>query len=314
MDLNISTEERLKELQRLRDSGDYSIAGIEMFDAIKELEMTDRLYCRIEGTMERFKAYLDELYDLVDKKPGLLEYLKTIRYADVIDNQKMEQENSFLIGLYSQLSRETMMSRLIKYEKAGKQLTGKDLFSLHNTLLNGTLSEGIGSIRTDNTTFVGGRVNGVMEIDYFPIDYKDIKVAADKLVGIYNKKLDGELYDNIFIQPFLIHGLFAALQLFKDGNTRTGRVMQHALLWKMINNQTEYAFDSPPMFATRSYFPYRCEYRSKINDLVTLDNNDSWQNWFIFNLNRIEDAIYVSENNLEELKTFDSLKVRKRIK
>lgn len=312
MNLNISTKERLLELQRLRDSGEYSIASLEMLDAIKELEMTDRLYEQIEDTNKKFISYLDQLLDLNDKKPGLLEFLKTIRCADVIDNQKLEQENSFLIGLYSQMSRETMMGRLIKYAKMGRELSGKDLFSLHNTLLNGTLSEGVGSIRTDNATFVGGHVNGDVQIDYFPIDYRDIKVAAEKLVDIYNHKLDGELYDNVFIQPFLIHGLFAALQLFKDGNTRTGRVMQHALLWKMIGNQTDYSFDSPPIFATRSYFPYKSDYREKINDLVTLNNNESWENWFIFNLYRIEDAIYVSEANLEELKSFDSMKAKKR--
>ena len=214
----------------------------------------------------------------------------------------MEQENSFLIGLYSQMSRETMMGRLIRYSKSGKILTGKDLFSLHSTLLNGTLSEGVGSIRTDNATFVGGYTNNEVRIDYFPIDYKDIGLAADKLAEIYNYQLDGELYKNIFIQPFLLHGLFAALQIFKDGNTRTGRVMQHALLWRMINSQTQFEFDSPPLFATRNYFPYRTDYREKINDLVTLDDNAAWENWFIFNLYRIQDAIIASGDNIEQMK------------
>ena len=312
MNLDISTNERIQKLQQLRESGEYNVASLEMFDAIKELEMTDRLYSQVEFTKERFYLFLEELLDLTNKKPGLLEYLKSIRNADVLDNQKMEQENSFLIGLYSQLSRETMMGRLIKYAKSEKVLTGKDLFSLHTTLLNGTLSEGIGSMRTDNATFVGGHVNGDVYIDYFPIDYKDIKEAADKIVDIYNNKLDGELYNNVFLQPFLLHGLLAALQLFKDGNTRTARVMQHALLWRMLSSQTEYAFDSPPIFATRNYFPFREEYRRRINDLVTLDNNNSWENWFIFNLYRIQDAIVVSSHNIEEMKNFDYVRSLKR--
>lgn len=314
MNLNIGTNERVQKLIQLRESGEYNVASLEMFDAIKELEMTDRLYSQVEYTKECFYLFLEQLLDLKDKRPGLLEYLKTIRGADVLDNQKMEQENSFLLGLYAEMRRETMMGRLIKYEKAGKELTGKDLFSLHTTLLNGTLSEGIGSIRTDNSTFVGGHIDGDVFIDYFPIDCNDIKVAADKIVDIYNNKLDGELYNNVFLQPFLLHGLLAALQLFTDGNTRTARVMQHALLWKSLSSQTDYIFDSPPLFATRNYFPFRTEYRKRINDLVTLDNNSSWENWFIFNLYRIQDAILIGEQNIESLKKADSVKIRNRIK
>lgn len=302
MNNNMNTKERLALIADLRQSGEYSIATIEMFDKVKELEMNERLYSRLKYTDEVLKEYLEEIMELDASKPGLLEFLKAIRVADVIDNQSLEKENSFLIGLYSQLSRETAMGRLIKYAKSGKELVGKDIFSLHNTLLYGTLSEDVSSLRTENSTFVGKYGTNGPEIDYFPIDCKDVKEAASKLADIYNNKLDGEIYDNLFIQPFLIHGLFGALQLFKDGNTRMGRVMQHALLWRFINQQTTYSFDSPPIFATRSYFPVRYDYRSKINDLVTLSDNNPWYQWFDFNLNRVEDIIYVNRENIKELK------------
>lgn len=298
----MSTQERLLELERLRTSGDYAIAKIEMLDQINNLELTSKLDSHIKYLNDVFMEYLEELMELDGHKPGMLEFLKAIRVADVEANHGLERENPFMILLYSQMSRETAMGRLIKYAKNGKELSGKDVFSIHNTLLTGTLSEGESSIRTDNYTFVGGQVNGVMEIDYFPIDYNDIGNAANALANIYNNQLSGELYNNLFIQPFLIHGLFAALQMFKDGNTRMGRIMQHALLWRNIGTTTEYNFDSPAIFATKSYYPYRKQYRDKINDLVLYGDNDAWGKWFEFNLDRLEDAIDFNKKNIHELK------------
>ena len=141
----------------------------------------------------------------------LIEFLKVIRTADVEANHCLKRENSFLILLYSQMSRETAMGRLIKYAKNDKNLSRRYLISLHNTLLTGTLSESDLSIRTNDYTFVGCHVNGEIEIEYFSIDYIDIKEAAACLVNLYNNKLDGEFYNNLFIQPFLIYGLFVAL-------------------------------------------------------------------------------------------------------
>lgn len=298
----METHERLLELEKLRNSGEYAVAKLEMLDRVHELEMTSKLNSHIEYLNEVFIEYLDELMELDGHKPGLLEFLKAIKFEDVKANHCLERENPFLISLYSQMTKETMMGRLIKYAKNDKKLTGKDIFSLHNTLLDGTISEGFSSIRTDNNTFVGGYVNGVMEIDYFPVDYNDIRDSADALANIYNYRLDGDFYNNLFIQPFLLHGLFAALQMFKDGNTRMGRVMQHALLWKYIGTQTEYRFDSPPIFATQSYFPYRKQYRDKVKDLVIVGDNNSWYRWFEFNLDRIEDTIDFNKQNIKELK------------
>ena len=100
----------------------------------------------------------------------------------------------------------------------------------------------------------------------------------------------------------MIHGLFAALQMFNDGNTRMGRLIQHVLMWKLVNEQTEFSFDKPPIYATRSYYPFRGEYRSKIASLVIDNNNEAWEKWFDFNLKRIEDQIFMGNENLVELK------------
>ena len=291
-----------KEVRDAMNSGLYSIASLDMFDVVSKLEMTENLELHLDYTNELLTDYLSELMELSNSKPGLNDFLKALKSGDIFDNHKLEKENSFMVELYSQIYRETAIGRLIKYYKNNRELTGKDIFSIHQTLLNGTLSEGVKSVRTVNDKFVGRFVNHERVIDYFPIDYKDVREAANKIAELYNSRLSGDIYDNVFVQSFLIHGLIAALQIFSDGNTRMARVMQHALIWQLINEKTEFNFEMPPVYATRSYYPFRGKYRDMIANLVISGNNDAWNDWFDFNLNRIEDSIYVGRENIKILR------------
>lgn len=291
-----------KEVQDARISGLYSVASLDMFDIIDQLEITDNLYLHLEDTDRLLKEYLEEISTLGNGNPGIYDFLRALRVGDVVDNQKLDKQNSFLIGLYSQLSKETAMGKLIKFAQNGTEINGDDVFSLHHALLKGTLSEGINSIRKSNDKYVGRVVDGERIIDYFPIDYKDVKDAVNKIALLYNDRLSGLGFDNIFIQPFLVHGLLGGLQIFDDGNTRMGRVMQHALIWQLINERTQFDFEMPPIYATRSYYPVRCKYRDKIASLVTDGSNKAWNDWFDFNLDRIEDSIYACRENVKTLK------------
>jgi Fic family protein len=176
------------------------------------------------------------------------------------------------------------------------------MFNLNNTLLYGTFSDDATSIRTKNNKFVGKFVDGKRIIDYFPIDCKYVYEAADRIALLYNDRLTGSQFDNVFLQPFLIHGLLGGLQIFNDGNTRMGRIMQHALMWQLINERTKFNFDMPVVYATRSYYPFRHKYRDNITKLVTDGSNYVWNDWFDFNLDRIEDSIYAGRENVKTLK------------
>jgi len=290
------------EINEVRKSGLYSVASLDMFEIVQNLEVTDNLYSHLEYTNEMLFEYLEEICELGENSTVLHEFLRALRVGDIIDNQKLEEQNSFLIGLFSQISRETAIGKLIKFANDKKVLTIDDIFDVHHTLLCGTASEGISSIRTSNDKFVGKLVDDVRVIDYFPLDYTDVMDATFKIADLYNKRLVGNEFDNVFLQPFLIHGLLGGLQIFDDGNTRMGRIMQHSLIWQMINEKTEFNFDLPPIYATRSYYPVRCKYRNKIAGLVTDGSIKAWNDWFDFNLDRVEDSIYAGRENIKTLK------------
>ena len=124
----------------------------------------------------------------------------------------------------------------------------------------------------------------------------------ENIASFLRLELEHEGFDNVYLQPFLIHGLMGGLQIFSDGNTRMGRIMQHALIWQLINEKMQFNFEMPPMYATRSYYPVRFQYREKIAKLVNDGSNKTWNDWFDFNLDRIEDSICADTENIKVLK------------
>lgn len=292
----------LKEIRDARESGLYSVANLDMFNILDSLDVFDSVFLHIEYVDTLLKEYLEEIESLGNDNNGVTEYLRALRVGDVVDNQNLENKNSFLIGLYSKITRETAMGQLIKFANNGRIVTNSDFFDIHHILLAKTSSSGIDSIRTDNDKFVGRIVDGKPEFDYFPIDCSDIMEATDRIINLYNNRLSEEIFDNVYLQPFLIHGLLSGLQIFSDGNTRMGRIMQHALIWQLINEKTNFNFNMPPIYATRSYYPVRFQYRKEIADLVNDGSNKNWNAWFDFNLDRIEDSISAGCENIKTLK------------
>ena len=122
------------------------------------------------------------------------------------------------------------------------------------------------------------------------------KTVYIRFVGTHNE------YDAI-IKPIIYHGLLAALQLFKDGNTRYARTIQHVELWGMLNNIVSDHIDLPLIYATRQYFPFRGEYRDLIKNLA-VNQEDAWDDWISFNIL----IIFSSCNNFIYLSCFNILR------
>lgn len=108
----------------------------------------------------------------------------------------------------------------------------------------------------------------------------------------------------MFLKSQIIHAIIACLQIFDDGNTRYARILQNLKLYELTNRQLNFLLDAPVLYGTRSYYPYRGKYRELIADLVLSPNNESWFNWFEFNLNRMEDQMYLIDQKISQYKRF----------
>lgn len=287
-----------KEIENVINSGDYPIVTNKIFDSIENIEIDSGTQDHLEYTVDLYKNYLKELSKLpLDKQEH---FLRTLKAAEIIDNQKLEQENSFLISLYMTVLGDNSIDEMLKISK--RQLTSNDLVIIQKLLLEGTTvdKKNNNGYRVNNRKFVGTWNNGVRNIQYFPIDYRSINESVSKFLSYYNQKENDELL--VLLKPFIIHGLLASLQLFNDGNTRLSRLLQHIKIWEATVENLNIDMPMPAIYISRSYYPYRNQYRDKIRNIAINMDDVSWNDWFNFNLNRFEDQLFYVDYNLDEYK------------
>lgn len=287
-----------REIEEIINSGKYPIVTTELFNSIKNLEINPEIKDHLEYTVDLYKNYLKELLNLpVDKQEH---FLKTLKAAEIMDNQKLEQENSFLISLYMTVLGDNSIDEMLKI--SNRKIESQDLVKMQNLILEGTSldKKDNNGYRTNNRRFVGTWKNGVRNIQYFPLDYRNIDDAVSKFLNYYNEKEKDEL--SVLLKPFIIHGLLASLQLFPDGNTRLSRLLQHIKIWQSTKEVFNSDISMPAIYMSRSYYPYRTEYRNKIKNIAVSMDNISWNDWFNFNLNRLEDQLFYISDNLDAYK------------
>lgn len=288
----------MRELEELRASGTIPIANLSIFDSVKNLQFSDYVLDHVDYTFTMYKEYLDRLNSMNDDEKRA--FLRTVKVAEIIDNHALEQEDSFLNAIYLEQVQQNSIDYLLENTKIN--LVKPDFIAGHKLLLKGTKSQKYANkdYRTDNYACVGKILpGGGKHVNYFSLSYTDIEEAIDNLLNFYNSE---EFDQQILLKPQVIHGIIAALQMFDDGNTRYGRILQNIKLFDLTKKQLDDSLESPTLYGTRSYFPYRGKYRELINELVISPSQESWDNWFNFNLNRIEDQMFFLNEKIEQYK------------
>jgi len=306
MELTETNKARVtRKVEEKMASGKYPVANLELFDSIKKLDLASDTQIKngVECTHDLYIEYLKNIRDSLTKyQQG--EFAKTLKNMDIIDNQALEKEDSFLVALSMGVSgdRKYAINEMIK--NYGNKFDKSKFVKYHDLLLKGTSSYDKLGLRDANTKFVGNWPQGQEEpnISYFPIDYRDIDKAIDKFISYYNNHINDTTNDyDKYIKPIIYHGLIAALQLFNDGNTRYARLFQHVELWGMLNNYEESKTDLPIVYGTRQYFPYRSDYRNLIEKIVQQKDEEAWKKWIVFNLHRLQDSMYKAEFDLKQI-------------
>jgi Fic family protein len=212
------------------------IVKMNIFDVLDNYVPSERIKNLIEYTKDLYVELYDKLSELLDDKK--LMFLKTLKESDIIDNQSIEKEDSFLIALRRNFESVFSIDLLLEKVNNNEYISKEDFINIHDTLLIGTSSENKLGLRDNDLKFVGSYQSNPQTkyfyenraISYFPLKHTEIDAALDKFLNFYNSGIrPNDKYDVILL-PMVCHGLIAALQLFKDGNTRYGRLFQNVLL------------------------------------------------------------------------------------
>ena len=286
------------------------IVKMNIFDVLDNYVPSERIKNIIEYTKDLYVELYDKLSEYTDDEK--LTFLKTLKESDIIDNQSIEKEDLFLIALRRNFESVFSIDLLLEKVNNNEYISKEDFINIHDTLLIGTSSENKLGLRDNDLKFVGSYQSNPQTkyfyenraISYFPLKHTEIDAALDKFLNFYNSGIrPNDKYDVILL-PMVCHGLIAALQLFKDGNTRYGRLFQNVLLYKLANEELNIDLELPLVYATRQYAAYREEYRKKIENIVLNNNAEAWEDWFSFNLKRIQDGIFYNSNCLDSLQSY----------
>lgn len=285
----------------LRESGQYPIVHLEIFETIASLKINDYVLEREAEVCQNYQIYLENVLDMKENKQN--EYLMGIKIREIMDTQLLEREDSYLLALYLQQNRECAMDYLLKQHQFFHEgVTRGQIIASHQKLLEGTSSSqyAVKEYRTSDTTFVSksGRKDR-LEIHYFALPCCDIEEGIMNLCIYYNS-LVHEQYT--FIKSCLIHGLTGALQMFDDGNTRMGRMLQNVKIYELTVRNLKCNLSSPILYSSKSYFDYREQYRRKLGEMAICPSDEAWNEWIGFNLNRLEDQIYYANTKLLQYK------------
>ena len=279
-----------KEVRKIIESGEVPVVDLSIFDCLDNLIISDENKKNAEKTIQEYKDLLGMLKAL----PPVLrnKFLEVSQNDYIVQNQVLEDEDSFLISLYREIDCTSALEKTIDHY--GRPFDRKTFIENHDLILLNTSKEDQIGLREDNLKFVGTWKNDERKIQYFPIVSDDVDKALDIFLEYYNDNInyiDNE-YDAI-IRPIIYHGLLSALQLFKDGNTRYARTIQHVELWGLLNNLISREVPLPLVYATRIYS--NPEYREHIRD-IAINNDNCWDEWIDYNISKIRDSIGQREN------------------
>lgn len=291
---------QVKDLKEAREK----IVDVRLFDYIDDIKLNNDVERLMNFTKELYLEYIEEI--LKYNKETQETILKALMNSEIIDNHGLERENVNFLRIYNETHHSTAIRYLVrKLLKENILLNDAIIKKAHEILMRGTsngntINEGF---RTNNHHYVGYIEDNKPVINYFPISHDDIKESINLLCKYFNTPITHE--EELFIKPFIMHGLIAVLQVFEDGNTRLARCFQHITLQDLTNKTIGndlFELPLPAIYFSKNYVPYRKEYRELLASIALNPNNEAWNEWISFNLHRMQDRIFANEDSLTLLK------------
>ena len=271
---------------------------MKLLESAQNIKLDDYNKYLLEETTERYEEYLRELQGFDER--NLRNFLDTIRRHEIENNHRTESMSRFMISFYSQLMEKDSLTKLVELLNERKELNKEDIKNLHKILMEGTDCEiGSDDYRKTDTKFVGAfNADGSKRIDYMPIPSDTIEECMESVISMLNEPVDG----NVFVNPFIVHGLIAVMQPFDDGNTRTSRLLQHGKIWTSTNAFYGTSFEQPTIYLSENYLFSKKQYRELITKLALEESDEAWNQWIKYNMFRVDEQLNYLGNNVTQLK------------
>ena len=102
-------------IEELRNSGKYPIVDLKIFDSLSSLAFSNYSLFREQEVFNQAQLYLEDILSLSVLRRK--QYLKTLKSREIVDTNKLEQEDSYLIEMYMQMQHQHAIDYLLKKQE-----------------------------------------------------------------------------------------------------------------------------------------------------------------------------------------------------
>lgn len=259
---------------------------------IKNIKFYDATMFHLKEVQKSYEEYLKKLNKLSDNEKEI--FLKCLLNLELFNTQEMENVDRMAIEMDKLTYQDNSITYLVRQVK-NNPYSNEIIKKAHQLLVRGTESEFSQNYhyRTKNVK-VGKIIDNKEIISYEPIDYEEIEENMNEIIEILN----GNIFDNVFLKPFIVHALIAIIQPFVDGNTRLARLIQSVEIMRLTNEKKEIV-SYPTLYLTGNYRLNR-GYRRNIGSIALNPNEENWNLWFEYNLKMVDEQLFYLNNEVKK--------------
>lgn len=271
---------------------------MEALEGIRNIKVFDNTMFHLEDCMDSYQKYMKLLDGLSLKELAI--FLQTLKEKEIINNQETENEPTLLMEMIANSEKKNSIGMMADLINSGRDITVEDIKNIHKRLLRGTSDDVEKNYEYRNFDVrVSSVEDGKEVLQYLPPQPEEIIPYMEYILNYLNDDSNLQI-ETIFLKPIIAHAYISILQPFGNGNTRIARLIQYGKIFDLTNKFFGKSYPHPIIYLSKNYLLTRGNYRQSIGNIAKFHNDESWNKWFKYNLNRIEDQLRYYNNNLED--------------
>ncbi|MDD3241970.1 MAG: Fic family protein [Bacilli bacterium] len=280
---------------------------MNLFRYVENIKLNDNVLEHLKETELELLTYMEELSHLNDQALDI--FLFDAMIKENISSSELEN------GLYSPSVVNMCQDKLNDNDA---KMTEEMIKEVNKCILRDNNSFHDGGIYRNCSAWVGN-IDGKFGIE----NARYIAPPEDKIENLMEQFIDyvnADININPILKSAIIHILFIKIHPFSDGNGRSARILHHHTMTQLINKKYNTKFQWPIINLSKFLDLTRGNYYTCENDIIfdmETDNNESWNKWFNYILNRIDDNLYYYKEDLknekERLEEIGKVKIKEKI-
>ena len=146
-----------------------------------------------------------------------------------------------------------------------------------------------------------GPTNNKQDAKHIPPKPQELDQYIKDFLSYYNDEFEIKGLTDPLVKAALLHVIFIKIHPFANGNGRTARLLLNEYIRTSINKKYNLNFLYPLLNLSSSFIISKSAYNENQNNIIFkegVDNNEAFNNWIKYILERIEEQLYFLNNRI----------------